>query len=41
MAASITYIHEERIVGILALGVPGEEKEPYAMDELKWEEVHR
>lgn len=30
-----------RIVGILALGVPAEKKEPYTLDELKWEKVHR
>ena len=30
-----------RIVGILALGLPAEEKEPYDLEELKWEKVHR
>ncbi|MBQ9015424.1 MAG: nitroreductase family protein [Firmicutes bacterium] len=30
-----------RMVGILALGMPAEEKEPYELDELKWEKVHR
>ncbi len=30
-----------RMVGILALGVPAEEKEPYDLDGLKWEKVHR
>jgi hypothetical protein len=30
-----------RMVGIMALGMPAEEKEPYALDELKWEKVHR
>lgn len=30
-----------RIVGILALGMPAEEKEPYGPDALKWENVHR
>ena len=30
-----------RIVGILALGVPAEEKDPYGLDDLKWEKVHR
>ena len=29
-----------RIVGILALGLPAEEKEPYDLEELKWEKVH-
>ena len=30
-----------RIVGILALGIPAEEKAPYNLEELKWEKVHR
>ena len=30
-----------RIVGILALGVPAEEKDPYGLDDLKREKVHR
>ena len=30
-----------RIVGILALGMPAEEKQAYSLDELKWEKVHR
>ena len=30
-----------RIVGILAMGIPAEKKEPYDLDELKWEKVHR
>ena len=30
-----------RIVGILALGMPAEDKEPYDLEELKWEKVHR
>ena len=29
------------IVGIMALGMPAEKKEPYSLDELKWEKVHR
>lgn len=29
-----------RIVGILALGMPAEKKDPYGPDELKWEKVH-
>ena len=30
-----------RMVGIMALGMPAEEKAPYSLDELKWEKVHR
>ena len=30
-----------RTVGILALGIPAEEKEPYDESALKWEKVHR
>lgn len=30
-----------RMVGIMALGMPAEEKEPYSLDELLWEKVHR
>ncbi len=30
-----------RIVGILALGMPAEEKAPYNLEELKWEKVHK
>ena len=30
-----------RIVGIMALGMPAEEKEPYSLDELMWEKVQR
>ncbi len=30
-----------RMVGIMALGMPAEEKEAYPLDELKWEKVHR
>ena len=30
-----------RMVGIMALGMPAEEKKPYALEELKWEKVHR
>lgn len=30
-----------RVVGIMALGMPDEEKEPYALEELPWEKVHR
>ena len=30
-----------RIVGILALGIPAEEKEAYSLEELQWEKVHR
>jgi nitroreductase len=30
-----------RMVGIMALGMPAEEKEPYALDVLKWEKVHK
>lgn len=30
-----------RLVGIMALGIADEEKEPYRLDELKWEKVHR
>ena len=29
-----------RMVGIMALGMPAEEKEGYSLDELKWEKVH-
>lgn len=30
-----------RLVGIMALGIPAEEKAAYNLDELKWEKVHR
>ena len=30
-----------RCVGIMALGMPAEEKEAYSLDELKWEKVHK
>ena len=30
-----------RLVGVLALGLPAEEKEAYELDGLKWEKVHR
>jgi len=30
-----------RVVGVLALGVPAEEKQPYDTEGLKWEKVHR
>ena len=30
-----------RSVGILALGMPAEEKAPYNLEELKWEKVHK
>ena len=30
-----------RMVGIMALGMPAEEKKAYSLDELKWEKVHR
>lgn len=30
-----------RIVGILALGVPDEEKPAYSLEELQWDKVHR
>ena len=30
-----------RMVGIMALGMPAEEKAPYSLDELKWEKVHK
>lgn len=30
-----------RLVGIMALGMPAEEKEPQALSELKWEKVHK
>ena len=30
-----------RLVGVLALGIPAEEKAGYSLDELKWEKVHR
>lgn len=30
-----------RTVGIMALGIPAEEKAPYELDGLKWEKVHR
>ena len=30
-----------RLVGIMSLGMPAEEKAAYSLDELKWEKVHR
>lgn len=30
-----------RMVGIMALGMPAEGKEPYPLEELNWEKVHR
>ena len=30
-----------RLVGLMALGMPAEEKEGYSLDELNWEKVHR
>ena len=30
-----------RVVGVLALGIPAEEKQPYDPEGLKWEKVHR
>ena len=30
-----------RVVGVLALGIPAEEKQPYDTEGLKWEKVHR
>ena len=29
------------IVGIMSIGVPAEQREPYSLDELNWEKMHR
>ena len=31
----------QRLVGVLALGMPGEKREPYELSELMWERVHK